>query len=186
MAGNEMSADATWMFPKAKPGTYTGYMVFAIDQEPSQGPDAFSIAIVMRGPCRVEGNSTSCQGKQGGFFELKPGQLQVASDWSGASLSLGKRDERVSMIWTAEGIPFPRSTGTFGSSSSSNGKHEEFETRGFGISRQASVEGTMFGRTLGADGLEDPAGFYRGQYRGEYRRGDRTITIGSVRWHLPA
>ena len=186
MSGSEMFADASWMFPKAKPGTFTGYLAFAIDHEPSSGPDVLSMAIVMSGPCRRNGDTTTCRGKHGGIFDLKPGQLQVASDWSSARLAVGKRKERVTLTWTAEGLPLPQWTGTAGAGWSSNGDEYEYETEGIGISRQAQVEGTMFGRTLGADGLEQPATFYRGEYRGTYRSGDRFLTIGSVRWRLPA
>ena len=186
MSGTEMSAEATWMFPKAKPGTFTGYLAFALDQEPTSGPDTFSLAIVMSGPCRREGNTTSCRGKRGGLFDLEPGQLQVASDWSSAQLAVGKRKERVTLTWIGEGLPLPHGTWTGGGGSNSKGEGYEYETNGLGISRQASVEGTMFGRTLGADGLEEPATFYRGEYRGTYRSTDRFLTIGSVTWRLPA
>jgi hypothetical protein len=185
MSGREMIAEASWMFPKARPNTYTGYLVIAWDQEPTEGPDTSSMAIAFSGPCRTEENTTTCEGKHGSFFDLKPGQLQVASDWSAATLEVGKKKNRVSMRWTADLLLFPSSTGTSGGSSGDPRGDYEYETEGFGISRPATPAGTMFGRTLGTDGL-DSASFYEGQYRGTYRTQDRFITVGSVRWRLPA
>ena len=185
MTGHEMIADASWMFPKAKPGTFTGYSVIAFDQEPSEGPDVWSMALVMSGPCTQEENMTTCEGKKGGFYELKPGQLQVASDWSSATLNVEKKKERVSLTWTPDLLLFPTSTGSAGGSSGNPKGDYEYETEGFGISRPATVGGTMLGRTLGADGFEYGS-FYRGSYRGTYRTEGRFITIGSLRWRLPS
>lgn len=185
MAGREMIAEASWMFPKAQPNTYTRFMVLAWDQEPTEGPDTSSMALAFSGPCRQEEDMTTCEGRRGSIFELKPGQLQVASDWSSATLNVGKKKDRVSLTWTADLLLFPSSTGTAGASSGGSKGAYEYETEGFGISRPATPAGTMFGRTLGTDGLES-ASFYEGQYRGTYRAQDRFITIGSVRWRLPA
>ena len=185
MAGREMIAEATWMFPKAQPNTFTGFMVLAWDQEPSEGPDTSSMALAFSGPCRQEEDMTTCEGRRGNVFELKTGQLQVASDWSSATLNAGKKKERVSLTWTAELLLYPSGTGTAGGSSGNPKGDYEYETEGFGISRPATPAGTMFGRTLGADGLES-ASFYEGQYRGTYRTEGRFITIGDVRWRLPA
>jgi hypothetical protein len=185
MMGREAYAEASWMFPKAKPGTFTGFLAFAIDQDPSMGPDVISIVIAMSGPCRQRGDTTMCEGKHGNMFDLKPGQLEVASDYSTARLNVGKRDERVSLTWTGEGVPLPGGTGTAGGGAGGGQPSYEFETDGMGITRQASVEGKMFGHSLGADGLERPATFYGGHYTGRYRQGDRFLTIGSVTWRLP-
>jgi hypothetical protein len=184
MSGREMIAEASWMFPKAQPNTYTGFMVLAWDQEPSEGPDVSSMALAFSGPCRQEEDMTTCEGRRGGVFDLKPGQLQVASDWSSATLNVGRKKDRVSLTWIADLLLFPSSTGTAGGSSGGPKGGYEYETEGFGISRPATPEGTMFGRTLGTDGLES-ASFYEGQYQGTYRTQDRFITIGSVRWRLP-
>jgi hypothetical protein len=185
MAGTHTHADASWMFPKAKPGTYTGFTVMAIDDEPSKGPDVMSMAIVMSGPCTVDGNSTTCRGKHGGFYDLKPGQLQVAEDWSAAHLALGKKTERVDLTWTAEGIPLPSFGGGSGGGSGGPEGDYEYETDHFGIYRSATISGTMFGRAMGADGLDGKPSFSRGKYRGTYKSGDRQVRIGSVTWILP-